>query len=94
MDATTVINSLMGLLALFGGLWMKNLDASIKENREATAAAHDLALQSERRMNDRLGGYVPKDEFREFRDENRDNFNRLFQKMDDLKDQVAKKADR
>lgn len=94
MDAATVINGLLALLALFGGLWMKNLDASMKENQSATAANRDLTLQSERRMNDKLEGYVLKDEFKEFRDENRENFKRVFQKMDDLKDQVAQRTNR
>lgn len=77
------IQFVFGVAAFFGGIIMKGQSDAIKDLQAANG-----------RLADRLQDYVLKDEFREFRAEQRENFNLLFEKMDRLTEQIAKKADR
>ena len=77
------INGALALAAFFGGMVLKDLSGAVKELRDA-----------DERMSERLSNYVLKDEFREFRQEQKENFERIFDKLEDLRMQVSAKADR
>lgn len=83
VDLQFFIQIMLGIAGFFGGFIMKNQSDAIKGLR--------MAQQD---LQNRLQDYVPKDEFREFRAEQRDNFRQLFEKMDEVKTQIAQKVDR
>lgn len=88
------INLLIGLVQLFGGKWMRDVDASQKENAKSIKALDDKMQHQEMALIDRLSGYVAKEEFREMRQEMRTGFTELFNRIDGLRDKIADKADR
>lgn len=83
VDLQFFIQIMLGIAGFFGGFIMKTQSDAIKGLR----AAHDEIQKS-------LQDYVLKDEFREFRAEQRENFRQLFEKVDSVKEQIAQKADR
>lgn len=82
-DLQFFVQFIFAVVAFFGGFIMKSQSERIK----------DLE-QSNTRLSDRFQDYVLKDEFREFRAEQRENFRQLFEKVDAVKEQIAEKADR
>lgn len=83
VDLQFFIQIVLGIAGFFGGFIMKNQSDAIRGLRTAHA---DI----EKRLQD----YVSKDDFREFRAEQRENFRQLFEKVDEVKEQISKKADR
>lgn len=83
VDLQFFIQVALGLAGFFGGFIMKTLADDIKELKETQTG-----------LQNRLQDYVLKDEFREMRAEQRDNFRILFEKIDEVKENLANKADR
>ena len=83
VDLQFFIQMVIALVTFLGGFIMKGQSDTIKELQAANA-----------RLADRFQDYVHKDEFREFRIEHRENFRRLFEKVDEVSAQIAQKADR
>ena len=81
---------LLGLVAFFGGWVLKDMKTQI---RDVNSAISELR-EDDKKLVERLGDYTHRDDFREFREEQRESFNRLFQKMDKIGEDLAKKADR
>lgn len=83
LDVQTFLQIVLGLATFFGGMVIKGQSDAIKELQAANA-----------KLADRFQHYVHKDEFREFRAEQRENFRQLFEKVDEVKAQIAQKVDR
>lgn len=91
---TFVIQGLLGLVVFFGGMWVRDLAQAVKELRMEDQKLAERQSTSDKAMSERMSNYVHKDEFREFRVEQRELFNQMFEKLDDVKDTLARKADR
>lgn len=78
-----LLNALMVVVTFFGGVMLRKQSEEINDLRQADV-----------RMVEKLENCVRKDEFSEFRQEQRSNFERMFDKLDDIKEQVSKKVDR
>lgn len=89
-----IIQGLLGLVIFFGGMWVRDLAQAVKELRMADQALSERLSSSDKSTSERMSQYVHKDEFREFRLEHRELFDKVFERMDDIKDSLAKKADR
>lgn len=89
-----IIQGLLGLVVFFGGMWVRDLAQAVKELRTEDQKMAERQAISERVLSERMSNYVHKDEFREFRVEQRELFDKMFERMDDIKDSLAKKADR
>lgn len=89
-----LVNVLLGLVVFFGGLWVRNIDANAKDDRSERARITDRMNQTELQLHAKFDGYVAKDEFRDFRREQSESFRRLFEVVDEIRERVAKKADR
>ena len=77
------LNVLLGLIAFFGGMVIRGLRADVKSLRIA-----------DEKLDDKLSDFTHKDDFKDFRQEQREMFSELFRKIDSLNDKVASKADR
>lgn len=89
-----IINGLLSLVVFFGGMWVRDLAQAVKDLRmEDQKLAERLAL-TDKATSERLANYVHKDEFKEFRTEQRELFRQMFEKLDDVRDSLANKADR
>jgi hypothetical protein len=89
-----IVSGLMALVACFGGFVIRNLGESIKDQRVANEKLADELRNADQALRHELSTMVLKDDFKEWRAEQRTLFQQLFQRMDDLRDQVATKADR
>lgn len=89
-----IINGLLSLVVFFGGMWVRDLAQAVKELRMEDQKLADRQAANDKAISDRLSNYVHKDEFREFRIEQRELFERMFSRMDDIKDALARKVDR
>lgn len=96
-----LLNGLLGLVMLVCGAMINNLFTAVKDLRAAHKELDDKHVASDRRHHERLDSYVHKEEFKEWRDEQRGwrdeqrrSFQEITQKIDGVKDQLAKKADR
>lgn len=87
-------NVVFGIAAFFGGMVIKDLSNSVKDLRQA-----------DKELTDSLKSYATKDELkdsrtetrdtlREMRDEQRDGFRQVFDLLNDMRNQIATKADR
>lgn len=45
MDAPMLINILLGLVAFFGGLWVRHLQKALKDNQAEVAALRDKVAE-------------------------------------------------
>lgn len=61
--------------------------------RDLSTAVSDLRKADEK-LSEKLADRVTKDEFRELRLEQRELFEKLFDKLDTVRSEVARKADR
>lgn len=89
-----IIQGLLGLVVFFGGMWVRDLSQAVKELRMEDQKLSERLSHADRTAHERLSNYVHKDEFREFRVEQRELFEKMFERMDAIKDSLAKKADR
>lgn len=77
------LNALLGLIAFFGGMIIRGLREDVKSLRIA-----------DEKLADKLSDFTHKDDFKEFRQEQREMFGELFKKIDSINDKVAGKVDR
>ena len=91
---TFVVQGLLGLVVFFGGMWVRDLAQAVKDLRMEDQKLSERLALTDKATSERLANYVHKDEFKEFRTEQRDLFERMFEKLDDVKDTLARKADR
>ena len=89
-----IINGLLSLVVFFGGMWVRDLAQAVKDLRMEDQKLYDRLAHTDKASAERLGSYVHKDEFRDFRLEQRDLFRQIIEKLDDVKDSMAKKVDR
>lgn len=84
MDTQTIINTLLGLVAFFGGVWVRGLSDSMKELRKT-----DLDITEKVQAIELLvaGQYVRREELKAFEDA-------LFKKLDRIESKIDGKADK
>lgn len=84
MEAQTIINALLGLVAFFGGIWVRGLSDSMKELKTA-----DLDLTSKVQAIELLvaGQYVRREELKSFE-------MALFKKLDRIEEKLDTKQDK
>jgi chorismate synthase len=76
-------NVLLALVAFFGGLVVRGMLKSIDDLRGANTA-----------MTNKMQEYVHKDEFKDFRQEQREMFRELIGKIDKISESLGQKVDR
>lgn len=89
-----VVNVLLTLASLFGGLWLKRMESDMRDMQRAHLEHRDLQGKREIDVLEKLNNKVSKDDFKDFRTEQRENFEKLFQGIDDLRERLNRKADR
>lgn len=84
MDNQTIINTLLSLVAFFGGIWVRGLSDSMKELKKA-----DISLVEKVQAIELLvaGQYVRREELKAFEDA-------LFKKLDRIESKIDGKADK
>lgn len=88
------INVLLGLVCSLGAMWIRRLEVDMKDLRDAHTKAMDSASLRELRLQEQLNDrYVAKEDFREFRNEIRDNFREVFGKIDLVVDRLPPKRE-
>lgn len=84
MDSQTVINTLIGLVAFFGGIWVKSISDSIKEMKTTDAELANKVQGIELLV---AGQYVKREEL--------DKLGvALFSKLDRIENKLDAKADK
>lgn len=84
MDAQTIINTLLGLTAFFGGVWVRGIADSMKELK---ATDTDLAEKVQKIEVLVVGDYVKREELDKLS-------NALFMKLDRIESKLDGKADK
>lgn len=85
-------NGLLALVTFFGANWLRRMERDMEKMQEAHNARLKEAVDRDRAVQEQMRGYVAKEDFREFRDEIRDNFREVFGRMDTLADRLPSKA--
>lgn len=100
-----IIQILMGIISLIGGAMLMALQNQIKDLKEADGKLGDKIDQADQKIAANLKEYARHSDVQEWRREQKDDinrwreeqtkmFNRLFEKIDDLQEKIANKADR
>jgi len=84
MDFQTVINTLLGLVTFFGGIWVRGLSDSMKELKDTDSHLADKVQKIEILV---VGDYIRRDELEKMIDT-------LFQKLDRIESKLYGKADK
>jgi hypothetical protein len=84
MDAQTIINALIGLVAFFGGIWVKGIADSIKDMKATDAALAEKVQNIEVLV---AGQYAKREEVAQLGDA-------LFKKLDRIESKIDLKADK
>ncbi|MDS0794684.1 hypothetical protein NUV26_21175 [Burkholderia pseudomultivorans] len=86
-----VITSLLGVIQIFGVMWIKGLQAKF-----TASEARDSAFQSEitNLRVEMARDYVPRTEHRDMRDEFRDGLARIDSKLADINNKLDRKQDK
>lgn len=84
MDSQSVINVLIGLVAFFGGVWVKSLSDSMKELKITDTELADKVHEIEKLV---AGQYVTRTDFDR-------KIDKLFEKLDQIASAIEKKQDR
>jgi len=87
-------NLLIALVMALGGAVMRGLRNDVDKLRETDSKLAADIRASDQRLATELKNCVQKDDFKEFRDEQRSNFRELFEKIDNFHEKLAGKADR
>lgn len=88
MDASTSqllligMNGLLGVVSILGSMWLKRMEADVRELQR------DLVNQ-QRITQDKLAEKVNQSDFRDFRQELRENFGQIFQRIDRLGERIG-----
>lgn len=84
MDSQTIINTLIGLVAFFGGVWVKSISESLKEMKITDVQLADKVQHIEVLV---AGQYVKREEL--------DNLSKaLFTKLDRIEHKIDGKVDK
>lgn len=87
------INALMAVVMFLAGQVMNGLRKDIADLRDTDKSlANDIKTCKEE-VHDTLGGYAREDAFKEFRQEQRDNINQLFTRIDNIGTNLSNKVD-
>lgn len=89
-----VVNVLLALASIFGGTWLKRMESDMRDLQRSHTEQQERQAKREIELLEKLNDKVAKDDFKDFRVEQRDNFQRLFEGIDDLRERINKKADR
>lgn len=84
MEAQTIINILLGLVAFFGGIWVRGISDSMKDLKKTDAALADKVQKIEVLV---AGDYVKRDEMDKLGDA-------LFKKLDRIESKLDGKVDK
>lgn len=84
MDTQTIINSLLALVAFFGGVWVRGLSDSMKALQVTDKELVDKVQSIELLV---AGKYVPREELKAFEEA-------LFKKLDRIESKIDEKADK
>lgn len=84
MDTQTIINILLGLVAFFGGIWVRGLSDSMKELKKADTGLVEKVQAIELLV---AGQYVKREELKAFEDA-------LFKKLDRIESKIDGKMDK
>jgi len=84
MDNQTIINILLGLVAFFGGIWVRGLSDSMKELKKTDS---ELATKVQSIEVLVAGQYVKREDFKELSDA-------LFRKLDRIEVKLDSKMDK
>lgn len=84
MDTQTIINTLLGLVAFFGGVWVRGIADSMKELKKSDAELADKVQGIELLV---AGQYVTKTDFDK-------KIDKLFEKLDHIATAIDRKQDR
>jgi hypothetical protein len=85
-------NVLLGVASFFGAMWLRKMESDMNDLRKAHTDSLAQQNQREVQLLEKLQNYVAKDDFREFRDENRRNFEAVFNRIDALADRLPVKS--
>lgn len=77
------INALLGLVAFFGGMTINGLSAAIRELRE-----------EDKKINEKMGGFVRADALESWRKEQREDTKLIFSKLEEIRRDLSGKVDR
>lgn len=84
MDNHSIVETLLALVAFFGGIFVKGLNDSINNLRAQDAALTDKVHSMETLV---AGQYVKRDEMGKY-------FDAVFKKLDQIDDKIDRKADK
>jgi len=84
MEMQTAFNLAVGLVAAFGGWWMKSIYDAVRDLRQAETMMIDRVQRIELLV---AGQYVPREEMRTQMDA-------LFRKLDKIEAKIDRKADK
>jgi hypothetical protein len=84
MDNQTIINILLGLVAFFGGIWVRGLSDSMKELKKTDSELATKVQSIELLV---AGQYVKREDFKELSDA-------LFRKLDRIEVKLDSKMDK
>lgn len=84
MEAQTIINILLGLVAFFGGIWVRGISDSMKDLKKTDAELADKVQKIEVLV---AGDYVKRDEMDKLGDA-------LFKKLDRIESKLDGKVDK
>lgn len=84
MDSQTIINTLLGLTAFFGGVWVRGLSDSLKELKVADVLLADKVQGIEVLV---AGQYVKREDFKELSEA-------IFKKLDRIETKLDGKQDK
>lgn len=74
-------NGLLGVVSLLGSMWLRRMEADVRELQR------DLVKQQQA-VQDKLAEKVSVADFREFRQELRESFGQVFQRIDRLGERI------
>lgn len=81
-------NVLLGLVSFFGALWLRRMESDMEKMQEQSRRAAEKAAERELALQSQLRGYVSREDFAEFRQEQRQAFGQVFDRLDTLADRI------
>lgn len=85
-------NVLLGIASFFGAMWLRRMESDMRDMRKDQADALERQSQREIAIQQKLQGYVAKEDFREFRTEIQGNFSAVFDRLDRLVERIPHKG--
>jgi hypothetical protein len=85
-------NVLLGVASFLGAMWLRRMEQDMRDMQTAHQNQVSESAKRELALHEKLQNYVAKDDFREFRDEQRENFREVFNRIDALADRLPAKV--